>query len=115
MLHDFCQLFLELYGERHSTHNMHLLPYLCKYVRLWGPLSMHSTFSFENRNGHLKYLFHGKHNVVNQILFNMDVSLTLQMLYPHLEQMDILDYIASLRHLLQGQKMAYLASLTHYV
>ncbi len=48
-------------------------------VRLWGPLWTHSLFGFENKNGHLKHLFHGKSQIANQLLFNVDVSYTLQL------------------------------------
>ena len=100
MLCDFCGLFSELYGERNCTHNFHLLTHLCKYVKLWGPLWTHSAFGFENKNGHLKQLFHGKDNVVDQLLFNVDVRLTLQLLYPCIEQTEndrTMNYINSLK------------------
>ena len=57
---------------------MHLLTHLCKYVRLWGPLWTHSLFAYENKNGQLKRLFHGKDIIFKQLLFNVDVNLTLQ-------------------------------------
>ena len=59
MLHDFCILLPELYGESSCTANAHLLSHLAKYVRLWGLLWTHSAFGFENKNGQLKHLFHG--------------------------------------------------------
>ena len=69
----------ELYGERSCTHNMHLLTHLCKYVRLWGSLWTHSLFAYENKNGQLKRIFHGKDIIFKQLLFNVDVNLTLQL------------------------------------
>ena len=57
---DFCSFLPELYDDNICTHNMHLLTHLTKYVKLWGPLWTHSTFGCENKNGHLKRLFHGK-------------------------------------------------------
>ena len=74
MLRDFYVLLPDLYGDTSCTANAHLLSHLCKYVRLWGPLWTHSAFGFESKNGQLKHLFHGKSNVVNQLLFNVDVS-----------------------------------------
>ena len=78
MLTDFYCLMPELYGESSCTHNCHLLSHLAKYVRLWGPLWTHSAFGFENKNGCLKHIFHGKTNIVDQLLFNTDVLYTLQ-------------------------------------
>ena len=51
MFYDFCLLIPELYGETTCTHNTHLLTYLAKYVRIWGPLWTHSTFGFESKYG----------------------------------------------------------------
>ncbi|XP_064381793.1 uncharacterized protein LOC135330772 [Halichondria panicea] len=79
MLIDFCVLLPELYGDRSCTANAHQILHLAKYVRLWGPLWTHSLFGFENKNGHLKHLFHGKSQIANQLLFNVDVSYTLQL------------------------------------
>lgn len=84
MLRDFYVLFPELYGESKCTHNVHLLTHLTKYVSLWGPLRTHSAFGFESKNGQLKRLFHGKNNIVSQLLFNGDVSVTLQRVHPYL-------------------------------
>ena len=78
MLRDFSLLLPELYGNFICTANMHLLSHLAKYVRMWGPLWTHSSFGFENKNGHLKHFFHGKTDFVDQILFIIDVCCTLQ-------------------------------------
>ena len=84
MLADFHHLLPELYGERSCIANAHLLTHLTKYVRLWGPLWIHSAFGFENKNGQLKYLFHGESDIVHQILFKISVSYSLQLLHPQL-------------------------------
>ena len=81
MLCDFCRLLPEPYGEDSCTANAHLLLHLTKYVRLWGPLWTHSAFGFENKNGHLKRFFHGRGNTVPQLMFNVDVSQTLQLVH----------------------------------
>lgn len=86
MLKSFCVLLPELYGEASCTANAHLLTHLAKYVRLWGPLWTHSAFGFESKNGQLKHLFHGKHNITHQLLFNLDVSYTLQQVHGQLTQ-----------------------------
>jgi len=96
MLRDFTTLLPELYGERSCTANAHLLIHLPKYVRLWGPLWTHSAFGFESCNGHLKYLFHSQANIVDQLVFNVDVQQTLQLLHPLLlqkESAEILEFL----------------------
>ena len=65
MLRDFCIVLPELYGETSCTANAHLLSHLAKYVRLWGSLWTHSAFGFENKNGQLKHLFHGKSDIIS--------------------------------------------------
>ena len=86
MLWDFYALLPELYGDKCCTANAHLLSHLTKYVCLWGPLWTHSSFGYENKNGHIKHLIHNKSDVVTQLLFNLDVTLTLQQLYPLLSE-----------------------------
>lgn len=84
MLRDFCDLLPELYGETRCTHNAHLLTHLAKYVRLWGPLWTHSAFGFENMNGQFKNLFHSRSQIFHQLLFNIDIRQTLQLVLPRL-------------------------------
>jgi len=84
MLLDFCSFLPELYDDMICTHNAHLLVHLAKYVRLFGPLWTHSTFGSENKHGRLKTLFHGKHQIHQQLLFNVNVRISLQLLYPDL-------------------------------
>lgn len=101
MLVDFCILLPELYGESSCTANAHLMIHLAKYVRLWGPLWTHSAFGFESKNGQLKHLFHGKTDIVHQILFNIDVSYTLQQVHSQLvetECEETMNYIDRLSH-----------------
>lgn len=96
MLVDFYKLLPELYGENSCTHNAHLLFHLTKFVRLWGPLWTHSTFDFEHKHGQLKHLFHGKNQIIHQLLFNVDVSITLQLLQPRLLEIENENVIAFL-------------------
>ena len=96
MLADFHNLLPELYGESSCTANAHLLTHLTKYVRLWGPLWTHSAFGFENKNGQLKHLFHGKSDIVNQLLFNINVGYALQLMYRELgsyESQEVMKFI----------------------
>ena len=86
MLVDFYNLLPDLYGEASCTANAHLLSHLVKYVRLWGPLWTHSAFGFESKNGQLKHFFHGKAEIHHQLLFNIDVSYTLQHIHMKLLQ-----------------------------
>lgn len=86
MLSDFVTLLPELYGEKSCTANSHMLTHLPKYVRLWGPLWTHSAFGFESKNGHLKHLYHSQADIVDQLVFNIDVQQTLQLLHPELQQ-----------------------------
>ena len=88
MLCDFMALLPELYGEHSCTMNAHLLTHLAKYVRLWGPLWTHSAVGFENKNSHLKYLFHSRSDFVDQLVFNMDVQQTLQLIQPILQEQE---------------------------
>ena len=79
MLFEFVSVMPELYGASRVTANIHSLSHLCKSVRLWGPLWTHSTFRFDNKNGHLRLLiFHGRVNITHQLVLNVDVSSTLQ-------------------------------------
>ena len=50
----------------------------------------HSAFGFD---GQLKHLFHGKSDIVNQLLFNIDVSCTLQQVHPRCESERTMMYI----------------------
>ena len=108
MLIDFHSLLPELYGEASCTANAHLLTHLTKYVRLWGPLWTHSAFGFESKNGHLKNLFHGKADIIQQLLFNVDVSHTLQHVYSRLieyESEKTISYLDDLHHLKYRKNM----------
>ena len=89
MLKDFCALLPELYGEEHCTINAHLLVHLTHYVRLWwGPLWTHSAFGCENKNGIIKTLSHSKYKILNQIIFNIEVQQTLQLVHHKLAEQE---------------------------
>lgn len=67
------------YGEQNCTANVHMLLHL----------PMQSAFAFESKNGHLKQLPHGKSSFYQQMLFNIDVSQTLQLI----QTMSNFDYL----------------------
>ncbi len=118
MLADFYHLMPQLYGESSCTHNCHLLSHLGKYVRLWGPLWTHSAFGFESKNGHLKHLFHGKTDIVHQIIFNTDVAITLQRVYKQLFEREseyTMNYINSLSRLAPKSNMRSIGSHMYIV
>lgn len=118
MLSDFYHLMPELYGESSCTHNCHLLSHLAKYVRLWGPLWTHSAFGFENKNGCLKHLFHGKTDIIHQLLFNTDVSYTLQCVHDKLvdvESDQTIAYVDKLSKLAPRPNMACIGNHLYVV
>ena len=98
MLEDFYGLIPELYNESCCTHNMHLMSHLCKYVRLWGPLWTHSLFGFESKNGQLKRLFHGKDIIFKQIMYNIDIDMTLQLIKQSLPESNATQFIDKISH-----------------
>lgn len=107
MLQDFVKMLPELYGERSCTANSRLICHLTKYFRLWGPLWTHSAFGFESCNGHLKYLFHSQANIIDQLVFNVDIQQTLQLLQPLLfnHEPDVLEFLNIRRILSYSKKM----------
>ena len=118
MLIDFCSLLPELYDDRICTHNTHLLLHLAKYVKLWGPLWTHSSFGIENKNGCLKRLFHGKNKIHQQMLFGIDVCITLQLLYPILssqEDSSVIEFIDQVNNNVSKSNMILMADHTYIV
>jgi len=108
MITDFQELLPELYEETSCTHNAHLLSHLPKFVCLWGPLWTHSTFDFESKHNQLKHLFHGKHHIIQQLLFNVDIDITLQLLFPRLlrtETDNTVAYLSQRKYLVSRSNM----------
>ena len=96
MLSDFYGMVPELYGEATCTYNMHQLYHVASYVRLLGPLWTHSAFCTESKNGQLKHMYHGKGSILEQLLFNIDITQTLQLLHSSLtqhENMTVMQYL----------------------
>ena len=86
MLNEFYNMVPELYGKASCTYNMHQLYHVANYVKLLGPLWTHSAFCTESKNGQLKHMYHGKGSVLEQLLFNIDIPQTLQLLHSSLAQ-----------------------------
>ena len=96
MLQDFCSFLPELYGLSGCTMNAHCLIHLPYFVRKWGPLWTHSAFPFESMNGALTNMVHSTRKIAEQLSFSLDVKLSLQEIYVHLEEKDtdkLLDYL----------------------
>lgn len=118
MLKDFYCLLPDLYGESSCTHNAHLLSHLPKYVRLWGPLWTHSAFGYESKNGQLKHFFHGKTEIHHQLIFNIDVSYTLQHIHMQLLQCEsekTLNYLNHSNRLMTRRAMVCLGAHSYAI
>lgn len=118
MINDFCSFLPELYDDNICTHNAHLLTHLTRYVKLWVPLWTHSAFGSENKNGHLKRLFHGRNQIHQQLLFSVDVCITLQLLRPALSEHDdasTLHYIDSVNKTAPKCNMTLISEHTYII
>lgn len=73
----FYKLIPDLCGDAACTANVHSLIYVTKFVKLWGPLWTHSLFGFENMNGHVRRLFHGSRQVLDQLVFYVTAGQSL--------------------------------------
>ena len=100
------------------TCMLFLKVWLAGYFRLWGPLWTHSAFGFESFNGHLQYLFHSRTSIIDQLVFNVDIQQTLQLLLPSLakhESSDILQLISIKRKPVCRAKMQKISDFTYVV
>lgn len=68
-LKTFYQRIPEMYGDSACTANVHSLIHVTQMVKQWGPLWTHSLFGFENMNGHIRKLFHGTRQILDQLVF----------------------------------------------
>ena len=101
-------------GKKNCTANVHMLVHLPMYARMWGPLWTQSTFAFANKNGHLKQLSHGKSSFYQQMLFNIDVSQTLQLIQS-ISKFDDLLMQTMLSSNLGAQHMACIGKHTYFL
>ena len=115
MLLEFCALLPDLYGETSCTANAHLLSHLAKYVRLWGPLWTHSAFGFENKNGRLKHFVHGNSDILQQLLFNIDVCYTLQHLHTYLLEHESEETLHYLEHSVPRSNMKGIGNQSYII
>ena len=114
MLNEFYDMVPDLYGDKTCTYNMHQLNHVANYVRLLGPLWTHSAFCTESKNGLLKHMYHGKGNVLEQLVFNIDITQTLQFLHSSLaqhENMTVMHYLNL--HFLPFHSHAYICVGEH--
>ena len=75
-----------------------------------GPLWTHSSFGYENKNGHIKHFIHNITEVVKQLLFNLDDHLTLQQLHSSLEVHETEEVLDFLSHTCRRANMLQLDS-----
>lgn len=64
----FVRQYVEMYGEKHATYNLHTILHLPKCVEDLGPLWAYSNFPFENNNGKLQRFVKSPKGVLSQIL-----------------------------------------------
>ncbi|CAG5090584.1 Protein of unknown function [Cotesia congregata] len=66
-LYRFVREFQQLYGEKFSSINIHLLLHLPKCVRLHGPLWAHHCYEYESFNGEILLHIHGTRHIGSQV------------------------------------------------
>ena len=85
MLRDFCTL-LPISMDNVAVQQMltcyFILESMSESGGRCGPIQ---CFGYESKNGQIKRFIHNKFDVVKQLLFNVDVNVTLQQLMPILE------------------------------
>ena len=73
----FYQHMTDLYGDNSCLINVHNLIHLVLLVKQWGPLWVYSCFGFENMNGHIKKMFHGTCQILDQLVFSFKAQQSL--------------------------------------
>lgn len=73
LLVEFVKNVKNLYGEHELTYNVHQLIHLSLSVKRWGPLWATSAFMFENENGILARIVHGKSNMGQELVNNLQL------------------------------------------
>lgn len=68
LLYSFCRQFANFYDECYMTLNIHQLDHLSDSARTLGPLSTHSCFPIEDKNGFLLKTIRGTQNIDSQII-----------------------------------------------
>ena len=114
MLRDFYVLLPELYADKCCTAIAHLFSHLTKYVCLWGPLWTHSSFGFENKNGHIKNFVHNKSDVVSLLMFNIDMNITLQNISHVINQHESESTTSFLRHVNHSAMRSNMTKLSEH-
>lgn len=62
-----------LYKKEKCTYNPHIATHLCKYVRLYGALWAWDTSDFEDLNGSVKSIIHGKNKIDKEIVNTLTI------------------------------------------
>ena len=73
----FYQHMTDLYGDNSCLINVHNLIHLVPLVKQWGPLWVYSCFGFENMNCHIKKMFHGTCQILDQLVFSVKAQQSL--------------------------------------
>ena len=76
----------DLYGDESCKMNIHYVVHLSSFVRMWGPLWIHSCFGFENMNGHLKKMFHGTRQILKYKLLHGENHTVIDFLGRYIRQ-----------------------------
>lgn len=69
----FLKDFQKLYGEHKMTYNPHVAKHFCRYIRLYGLPWNWSTYPFEDYNGYIKSIIHGKNKLDIEIVNTLNI------------------------------------------
>lgn len=76
----FVKQIKDLYTDRELSYNVHQLLHLALIVLRWGPLWAASAFPYENVNGILARFVHGKNNIGEELVKNINIAHGVQVL-----------------------------------
>jgi len=93
LIHRFVREFSELYGQQHSTINVHGLLHLPNCVRRLGPLWAYSCFPFEDLNGRLLRSIHGTSHLESQVAVRHCQTIKLHSKFEKLDDGSIKDFL----------------------
>lgn len=67
LFRNFVEQYAIIYGEENITYNIHNLIHVVADVKLYGPLDLYSTFTFESKLGRLKKLIRTGNKPLQQV------------------------------------------------
>ena len=73
------------------------------------------TFGCESKNGQIKHLFHGKTSIFQQLLFNVDILLTLQLVRHHLSTSQVANFIGQVSHTAPRNNMKLISDDCYFI